>query len=634
MKYILSRLMIMSMLACLMGLCACSSSDPEIILTPDDFFTTREVTFDGVAGEQVQVIEFEAPEAWTAEIHSLGLWLAADTYRGDAGKARMTIRPKSDNFGLTAREATLDIYIDGYEAYTIKVYQNSASTGDIQVNGHVDNGVMHLVADDAGVEFCDTLWVTSTKRWTLRAESGESDVLSFETDGESKNGVETKVQVVVKAAYNRFSAPVYEGKFYIQTDEGTAVPITVNAAAKISIHDSEIPRLDETERASYQLVDTMRTGQFITSFYVESNIRWTLGQLPEWLEATSASLTNVTSSGKITNGRHHVSFHLKNDSFSRDGKSGAIELLDMRGDVVKKINITYAGVGSSFVSSNLSFRSQDPYGNPWGFEAKASMINPDDEADAWKEVRHSFEVTTSTDYTSISDAPFHLVMVRADGGMLRKEEVHWARLEMGKGSAKRTGDLYTREIILAVNDRGDADDLNGISDPTQWRHAFVFFVPRNVSFSDLWNGDKLKSQYENDIVLMSQKNDPTANYTFGFEEVKNGGTVEVPARGGAVTLHVIPGSYAQCEVSMQMQGADGIWTNVGNGVCTMDHTRDGDEIKTITFSLSENKKVTNPFTHQTTGSPRHIRVRMLAFVGDNEEMKSIFEFYIDQALNE
>lgn len=621
-------------LSVIIGLVSCQKEETEIVLSPDDLFSTREVTFSGIASDQSQVIEFDAPKAWTAEIHSLGLWLTSDAFRGDAGKARLVIRPKSDNFGVTAREATLDIYIDGYEAYTIKVYQNSASTGDIQVNGHVNEGVMNLVSDETGTEFSDTLWVSSSKKWTLRADAAETEVLSFETDGESRNGVETKVQVVVKASYNKFGSSAYEGKFYVQTDEGNAVPIMVKAMAKVGVYDSQNVRQDEAERTSFQLVDTIKHGSFTTDFYIESNIRWTLGDVPEWLEATTGSITNVTSSGKITRGRHHVTFRLKDSQFSREGKSGIIELRDVRNEVVKKINVTYAGVGSSYVTHNLSFRAQDPYGNPWGFEAKESSIDRNNEADFWKEIAQKFEVTTSTDYSSISDAPYHLILVRADGGIPHKEEVHWARLEMNNSPATMTGNLYTREITLRVNDRGDADDKNGLTKAMLWRYAFVYIVPRSVTFADLWEGDDLKSQYADELVLMSQKNDPMAEYTFAFEEVKNGATVDVPGKGGAVTLHVAPGSYAQCEVLIEQEGSDGTWTRVSSDVCTMDHTMNGEELSTITFHLSENKKVTNPFTHQTTGAPRHIRVTIQAFIGDGEDLKTIFQFYLDQKLNE
>lgn len=632
--HILTLLLLMLSLAS--GLMSCSEKDVPTVLTPDDLFTVTEVRFEGIAGEQSHAIEFEAPEAWTSEVHCLGSWLKADAYRGDKGKAVINISPKSDNFGVTAREATLEIYIDGMEAYTVKVYQESASTGDIQVGGHVDNGVMTLLGNDTGTEFSDTIYVTSTKRWTLKADADVAQVLSFETDGESMNGTETTVRVIVKAAYNKFAASAYEGKFYIQTDEGTAVPLSVKAMARVAVFDMEKPMQNEAERVSFQLVDTIKTGTYMTSVFVESNIRWTLGNMPEWIESTAdkGSITNVSSSGKLVTGRKHLTFYLKKSELSRDGKTGVIELLDVRGEVVKKINVTYAGVGSNYVMGNLAFRGEDPMGNPWGFEANSKYIDPNNEADYWKEVSHDFDVVTSASYSSVSDAPFHLLLVKAEGGMPRKQEVHWAELDMPQGAFSRTGDLYSHKMTIRVSNRGDADDQKGITNATEWRYAFVYIVPTDVTFADLWDGNQLKAKYADDMLIMAQKNDPAANYTFAFREVQNGGTVTAPAAGGAVTLNVVPGSFSQCDMKMQLEGKDGTWTTIGSDICAMDYTRKGEELSTVTFTLSENKKVTNPFTHQTTSAPRHIRVTIIAFLGDNEGEKTIFEFYIDQAVNE
>lgn len=609
----------------------------ETILTADDLFTSKAVTFEGLAGDQTNTIHFTAPASWTAEIHCIGSWLSADVLRGGAGEAAIVLRPVSDNFGTTAREATLSIYIDGYAAYTIQVYQNSAATGDIQINGHVSDGVMTLSANDTGTEFSDTIWVVSSRKWTLVTDGAASGVLSFETDGTPMNGVERTVRVVVKASYASFDAPGFEGRFYIRTEEGAAVPLTVRAAAAVGIYEREYPSPAEAERTSYQLTDTLQRGVFAADFYIESNVRWTVGSMPEWLETGNGTTmpTNVLTSGKINPRRQHVSFRVKRDALSRDGKSGVISLNDARGETVKTISVTFAGVGSDYTDYSMSFPANDPYGNPWGFEAKASSINPDVAEDYWKEVSHEFTVTTSADFTSVKDAPFHLVMVRADNGIAQREEVHWAKFEMGSGAATRTGDLYTRNMFITVNDRGDADDKEGRTDPTQWRYALVYILPARVSFSDLWGADgNLKAEYADDMVLIAQKNDPAAAYTFAVKEVADGGTLSVPGKGGTITLNVLPGSYAKCNVNIEQQSQDGAWAKTAAGVCDMDFTMQGDAISTVTFTLSENKAVTNPFTHTTTGAPRHLRVSFVAFIGDAEATKTIFTFYIDQALKE
>lgn len=618
-------------------LLGCSKEEEPVMLSPDSLFAAKELVFEGLAGEQRHMVEFEAPKAWTAEIHSIGSWLKADKLYGEAGKSCIIIMPRTDNFGITAREAELEIYIDGYEAYTMKVYQESASTGDIKVNGHINDGLMTLKANELGTEFEDTIWVKSSKKWTLKAEDSDSQVLSFDINGESKNGEETEVQVVVKAMYSKFGSSSYEGKFYIQTAEGTAVPITVKAMAEVGVYANERTRQDETECASLNFTDTIQKGVFMTEFYVESNIRWTLGGLPDWIESASswnegAEVTNVLSSGKIDKKRHHVSLRVKSDKVSTEGKTGTISLLDANGETLKKVSVTFAGVGSGYLTHTLSFNSEDPNGNPWGFESKASRVNPDDAVNYWKTISKSFEITTSVDYTSLADAPYHLILVRADNGIARKEEVHWAKLEMAKGNGTENGGLYTHEVVIRANDRGDADDKNGITKDTYWRHAIALIVPRSVSFQDLWNAEgKIKDEYANDIRLIAQKNDPDAKYEFRFEGVAEGETINFPAEGGSKLLNIAEGSYNNCDFVVEIKNAGGEWINATSDICKTEISLDsnGNPVA-VSFSLSKNTVTENPITHVKVGAPRHLRVIISAFIGNEEGKKEICVFYMEQ----
>lgn len=616
---------------------SCSKDEPTIILSPDELFNAKEIVFEGLAGNQSHTIEFESPKAWTAEIHSIGSWLKADVQYGEAGHSTITISPRSDNFGVTAREAELEIYIDGYEAYSIKVYQESAATGDIKVNGHIDAGIMTLTANDTGTEFEDTIWVKSSKKWTLTAEDA-TQVLSFDTDGEPQNGNETDIRIIVKAQYSKFTSPSYEGKFYIQTAEGTAVPITVKALAKAGIYSTEKHRQDESECASLNFVDTIKTGVFTTEFYVESNIRWTLGELPDWVESAATwgeegtEVTNVLSSGKINPKRQHVSLRVKAEKVSTEGQTGTVSILDMRGETLKKVSVTFAGVGSSFLTYDLTLPSEAPNGNPWGFEAKASMAS---ETDIWKAVSRSFNVTTSANYSSIADAPYHLLLVRADNGIARKEEVHWARLEMGSSTSYSNG-LYTKEMVLHVNDRGDADDQKGTTQETYWRHAIALIVPTSVKFDNLWDSNgKLKTAYANDTRLLAQKNNPDAKYEFAFEEIEDGGTMDIPAEGGSMTLKVKKGSFTNCDIIVQSQNAGGSWINASADICKTESNfdTDGNPISVV-FSLSKNAPVENPITHIKVKTPRKIRIQISAFISYDEEPRIIATYYINQPCTE
>lgn len=620
--------------------CSCSDeAEPQKALDSEALFDVRSLSFEGVAADQSQCVSFKAPAAWSAEIHSIGNWLKADVLHGEAGTARILLSPRSDNFNVGQREAQLEVFIDGYKPYVITILQKSAATGDIQVEGLGEDGILTLLADETGTEFRDTLWVSSDKRWSLAADPQQSgDILSFETDGQPRQGEQTRVRVIVKASYAKFQDTRFAGQFYIRTDEGSAVPIRVSASASVMVFENEYPLGEEaeSEKVSFNMHNHVQNGVFLTDCFIQSNIRWTVGSIPAWVETSTAidGITNVLSSGHINPLRQHVAFRVKDSELSRDGKTGTVTLLDPQGRLLKTIYLTFAGVGSNYIDSRLSFPALDPLGNTFGFEAKASSIDASNPADAWKQIRREFDIITSTDYTSLSNAPFHLLLVHADNGIPSRREVHWAHLEyVGRQSSSMQG-LYCHKLAICASDRGDEDDLRGLTRETEWRHAMLYLVPCHVLFEDLWdeNGNLLE-KYASSSVLIAQKNNADADYKFGFQEVENGGTLTVPASGGSLNLTITPGSFTQCDILMQQQNASGQWVTLDSKVCQMDIAVDEHQHPTsILFTLSSNKGEVNPFTHQVVGSDRHIRISILAFLGDTEGSRTIFTFYIDQAL--
>lgn len=636
MRYIQKTILSLWAILATIGMMSCSEKVEEPDLQPIPV-STESITFEGVAQGQQQVVTFTAPSAWIAEIHSIVSWLKADVMHGEAGEARIVLTARSDNFSVGVREAELHLLADNCLPAVIHVVQKSAATGDIQVEGLTEDGLLLLEADETGTEFRDTLWVTSSKRWTLATGEGAEGVISFETDGSPRQGEETRVQLIVKADYSKFEDISYAGLFYIRTEDGLAVPIQVKASAKVSVYDKEYSMGDEAEQVSFQLINTVQNGVFMTDCYIESNIRWTIGSMPEWVETGVAmgSVTNVQSSGLINPLRQHVAFRVKESALSRDGRTGTVTLVDVQGRVVKTIYLTFAGVGSGYIDSRLYFPALDPLGNPFGFEAKAGSIDPNNPDDSWKQVRREFDIVTSSDYTSLANAPFHLLLVRADNGIARRQEAHWVQLEyVGRKESDMQG-LYRHTLAIRVHDRGDEDDQSGLSDETLWRYALAVIVPRNVIFEDLWDGDgQLRERYANVAVLLAQKNNVDADYKFAFDEVAEGGTLTVPAKGGSLKLHITPGSFTQCGIVVQQQNATGEWVNVDSKTCQIDIDMDSDgQPKSVLFVLDRNKGEVNPFTGQVVGSDRHLRVCVQAFLGDAVGSKTVFTFYIDQELD-
>ncbi len=636
MRYILKTILLLLGIIAVMNMTSCSEKleDPVLLTIP---VSAETVTFEGVAQGQQQVITFTAPYAWIAEIHSIVSWLKADVMHGEAGEASIVLTVRSDNFSMGVREAELHLLADNCQPTVIHVVQKSASTGEIQVEGLSPDGSLILDADETGTEFRDTLWVTSSKRWSLAVSEPADGVISFETNGDSRQGEETRVQLIVKADYSKFESTSYEALFYIRTEDGMAVPVRVNARAQVSVYDKEYSFGEELEQVSFNLINSVQNGVFMIDCYIESNIRWTVGSMPEWVETGVAmgSVTNVQSSGLINAQRQHIAFRVKESELSRDGRTGSVTLIDVNGRMIKTIYLTFAGVGSGYIDNRLSFPAIDPQGNPFGFEAKASNINPNNPDDNWKQVRREFDIITSSDYTSLVNAPFHLLLIRADNGIARRQEAHWAQLEyVGRKESNMQG-LYRHTLAIRVSDRGDVDDQNGLSDETLWRYAMAVIVPRNVIFEDLWDSNgELREKYASIAVLLAQKNNVDADYKFGFDEVANGGTLIVPSKGGSLKLNITPGSFTQCGIVVQQQNTAGEWVNVDAKTCQIDINMDSDgQPKSVLFTLNQNKGEQNPFTGQVVGANRHLLVSVQAFLGDAVGSRTVFTFYIDQDLD-
>ena len=162
--------------------------------------------------------------------------------------------------------------------------------------------------------------------------------------------------------------------------------------------------------------------------------------------------------------------------------------------------------------------------------------------DYWKKMELSFNVKTSINYTSIEDAPYHLIMCNAKNGRVLKEEVRWASLRMGDAfNQTESNGIFTKEIYLKANDRGDEDDQKGLTNPASVREAFIFIVPKSVSFEDLFNaGDAtLKEEYVESFSHIMQKQDHEIVYEFALEGLENGGTIYLPSEGGTLEFNVL-----------------------------------------------------------------------------------------------
>ena len=622
----------------LLLLVACKDSDNTVLppMNPD-FITTTSVTLGGTVGQTAHTMQFTAPADWTAEVHSGGDWLMLEHTHGKAGNAEITLRAKTDNYGVTSRRATVEIYVDGYNCYAVQVEQLSAATGELTITGNIDASTMTLRSDKTGTVFTDTIYITSTKAWELQAAQDTPSVLSFQTDGTPRNGEEKTIMVVVSADYAKFRGTSLSSTFSIKTSGGTVVPISVDATATVGIFDSERPRQDEAEALSFELKDEDRNGSYTADLYIESNVRWWVTEKPEWVE-TSADWgsgetlpTNVGSTGAISVGRQHISLRVKASEMNTAGHTGTMTITDALGRPLKAISLTFGGVNKDYISYALHMPATDSDGNPWAFEAKEATVETGDAANR-KRISMDFMMTTSMDYSSINEAPFHMLMVDATNGIAHRKQVHWASLAMGDRTQSATTEagMFTKQLLLEVGERGDKDDKQGITSPENARNAFIFIVPVSVAFDDLWQDEySLRPEYADNLVLITQKNDPDANYRFALEGLDDGGLIEVSPAGETKTYAIEAGSYMQTDYVIEIKNQDGSWTSTS--VCSIEIN---DKVTPALLSLifTENKAVYNPFTHAYTGTPRDIRIRFNAFIGDGIASKTIYTIYAHQEL--
>lgn len=641
MKNIISSIKYFAIFAILFSFAACNDkNDVELDDPTMDFIQTKSVTFDGIAAGQEKVISFVSPGNWTAEIHQTGSWLRANTLHGKAGQVEIVLSAKSDNMTVSSRQATIQIYVDGYQAYSIKAEQKGVNSGDITIEGDIDDGVMNLESDSKGLNFTGTIYVESDKKWELEVDASSRGILSFERDSEPLNGEKKKIRLNVTADYSKFPSTSFNGKFYIKVNENTAVPVVVNAQPLVEVFASATPLLGETERTSYELVDTIQRNSFQTTFYVSSNVRWSINEKPSWI-STSADWgtakevpSNIKSDGTIDKKRHAVVLKVNPDELPVNGKTCIINIVDNRNQVVKTLNLVFKGAGGDYVDYSLAFPAEDVDGNPWAFEAKSATIEEEGPYSR-RRISMDFNMTTARDYSSIADAPFHLIMVEGSNGIPKKKEVHWATLLMGDPAERSTTStgFYVKQLYIKANERGDADDVNKLTDPSQIRYAFAYIVPREITFDDLWDGEQLKSTYAENLTLVSQKNDPSANYTFSFEGYAEGSTITISRDGESKTFNVTPGSYKKCDIFVESQKEDGEWQSVGEGIVQITYTNDeNDNPLTVTCAFSKNEEKYNPFTKKYSGAPRHMRIRVSAFIDDTFGSKDIYTIYADQDL--
>ena len=595
-------------------------------------FEVNPITFEGIAEEQEADIHFIAGAPWTATFTSSNNWLSASPTQGKAGDAIIHITPYNDNKSSSSRSAELMVLVDGEDMpFTVRITQLSAAESDLKISGDIENGVMSLKADNTGAKFIGTLQITSSSKWNISTDN-TNYWLSFSKDKEPQDGKETIVNLTITADYQNFTQSKMSGNFKLQVPGTSPLNVQVKAEAYCHVYDSDTKSEDEVERLSYEMTDTLQIGTYQTTFYVESNIVWELKNLPEWMELASENteITNRKDDGTLQT-HQGIGLIVKDEYLSAESRKDVVYLTDVRGEVLRTIEVSFDGIKGNFLQHDFAFPSYDPLGNDFSFEAKASYIDADNKNDYWKKMELSFNVKTSINYTSMDDAPYHLIMCNAKNGRVLKEEVRWATLRMGDASNQtESNGIFTKEIYLRANDRGDEDDVKGLTNPASVREAFIFVVPKSVSFDDLFNaGDAtLKEEYAESFSHIMQKQDHEIIYEFALEGLEDGGTVYLPSEGGTLEFNVLKVTSEQLTpdlVRLWYNQSTGEWeekeaSSAQLSAITIEYLRSEEtgELKSLILNVAPN--ILTP--------TRGFRFNINVFRGDGYSETKIFTFDI------
>ena len=613
---------------------SCSDDKNELKeTTGTTIFEVEPITFEGIAEGQETEIHFVAGAAWTATLTSTNNWLSVSPTQGQAGDATIRVAPYSDNKGSSSRSAELMVLVDGEDMpFLVRITQLSAAQSDLEIEGDIVDGIMNLKADNTGGKFVGNLQITSSSKWDITT-SDTGNWLSFSKDKEPQDGKETTVNLTVMADYQQFSEACMNGSFSLQVPGTSPVAIQVKAESVCGVFDNDSKSENEVERLSFEMTDTLQAGTYQLTFYVESNIVWELKDIPEWMHLANelSVTTNRKDDGTLQTHRVGVGLLLKDEYLSAESRKNIIHLTDIRGEILKSIEITFDGIQGNFLQHDFAFPSFDPLGNDFSFEAKASYIDVDNKNDYWKKMELPFNVKTSIDYTSLEDAPYHLIMCNANNGRVLKEEVHWATLRMGDTSNRSEANgIFTKEIYLQANDRGDADDQNGLTNPAAVREAFIFIVPKSVSFDDLFNPDDatLKDEYAESFSFIMQKQDHEITYELVLEGIENGGTVYLPAEGGTCLFNVLKVTSEQLTpylIRLWYNQSTGEWeekdaSSAQTNAITMEHQRSEEtgELKSLILNVAPGMLTTT----------RGFRYRINVFRGDGYSDINVFTFDI------
>lgn len=608
--YLKKRLYYGALFILTITIAACSNDDDEKSnVQGETIFNVEDIVFASAIEGQEKTFSFEAGNEWTASFSEGGnVYFSASQTKGAKGKAEITVRPLRVNTEAQVRETVLRVSVVGEEKpYVVKVSQFGKGANLI-----ADKETMNLKADVAGEYFVDTLIVNSDQSWELKNSTGS---LFFSFIDEQQVGQVMTKKLEVKALFTAFDAMVLNGGFDLVAGD-VSLHIAVHATAECKAYQTEEM---ETEIAGLELMlDPANPGVYMAPMYVSSNIQWKL-ELPSWLSTPQP--TNMSASGSLTVNPVYVEVRIAEGMIPADPVDASISLVDVRSKALVTIPVHFAGIGADYINHHFEFPRYDKYGRDFSFDPIPGTS---------RVLELPFMIETGRDYTGIANAPFKLLLCKAVNGALVREEAHWATLRMGDPAKNETQNgVYTKELYLVANQRGDEDDTNNISSMGEEREAYIFFVPVSVGFDDLFEdpaSSTLKSQYIGSYIV--QKN-AFIEYKMSVTGIEDGDTITVPTSGEVRKFEMysdaVKISTKKLDITEIVEGIDNPRTFDPTDVALEFKTEESSQaIASFILTVGKNKDKRD----------RVIRIEFNAFRGidpdGSDNIFKMFTFYIKQ----
>lgn len=476
--------------AALLSVVACSSDKEDSVLKETSKIEISDFSVSVADGDTT--LNFYAAANWRATLNTTS-WINIDpTTKGGSKGENKIILQWAANSGIKQREATLTITVDGENPVQVKVLQLPNQPVVLVDKNESVLKIDHKAANGRG-EFRDTLTVTSNIKWTVKETA---DWFSYEVLGnvEPQEGVPTTIQMIVKGDTKKFNAAEMAGNIVIGNSTMHDYDQEVSVKA---ISELKVVEVDNEEMSVSKVMMAYAPeagGKFIGRIRLVSNTSWSISQMPEWASASNLNNDDIYPNSLFTN--RVVSFVVNDEDLDTEELRKTILIHDDKTGLKAPVELVFPGTGNDYFECKLAFTPD--------FKFSASRFQmPNYEPIPNAILEWDFDVISAQNFASVEDAPFNVHFVHLMNGYTPvMMPAKWLYIDMVQSFGRAA--LNVKKMVLSVQDRNTGMDfMNNLYED---RAAYMFMVPKNVNFEDLFDeSEEIKEEYLNIARMIIQK---------------------------------------------------------------------------------------------------------------------------------